>query len=335
MPLLVDTSGVWLRPEGALYITGGAETEEGEGPAAPDDFEPDWPLFEDVIWPALAARIPAFAAIRPGRAWAGHYDYNTLDQNAVIGPHPAVANFLFANGFSGHGLQQAPAVGKALAEWIVEGAPTMDLADVDVARFHPFQMNTAYVEARAAESLSSIFHMHWPSLQRHSARPARKSPLHDRLAARGACFGESLGWERANWYAPAEVAPRDIYSWHRPNWYEHTAAECRAVRENVAVLDLSSFGKHLIQGRDACRLLQRLCANDMDVEPGRIVYTHMLNRRGGIEVDVTVNRLSEDRFMVVSSAMFQPRDRAWIERHIAPDEHVFITDVTAGWSVLA
>lgn len=121
MPLLVDTSGVWLRPEGALYITGGAETEDGEGPADPRDFEPDWPLFEEVIWPALAARIPAFEAIKVGRAWAGHYDYNTLDQNAVIGPHPEVANFVFANGFSGHGLQQAPAVGKALAELIVHG----------------------------------------------------------------------------------------------------------------------------------------------------------------------------------------------------------------------
>lgn len=121
MPLLVDTSGVWLRPEGALYITGGAETEEGEGPADPRDFEPDWPLFEEVIWPALAARIPAFEAIKVGRAWAGHYDYNTLDQNAVIGPHPEVTNFVFANGFSGHGLQQAPAVGKALAELVVHG----------------------------------------------------------------------------------------------------------------------------------------------------------------------------------------------------------------------
>ncbi|RWN59257.1 FAD-binding oxidoreductase [Mesorhizobium sp.] len=121
MPLLVDPSGIYVRPEGSVYITGGAEPEDGDGPADPSDFEPDWPLFEEVIWPVLATRIPAFEAIKPTRAWAGHYDYNTLDQNAVIGPHPQVGNFLFANGFSGHGLQQAPAVGKALAELIVHG----------------------------------------------------------------------------------------------------------------------------------------------------------------------------------------------------------------------
>ena len=121
MPLLVDPSGVYVRPEGSVYITGGAEDAATDGPADPADFEPDWPLFEERIWPVLAARIPAFEALKPGRAWAGHYDYNSLDQNAVIGPHPDVANFLFANGFSGHGLQQAPAVGKALAEWIVHG----------------------------------------------------------------------------------------------------------------------------------------------------------------------------------------------------------------------
>lgn len=121
MPLLVDPAGFWVRPEAGVYITGGAEEEAGETAAAVDDFEPDWALFEEAIWPALARRIPAFEAIRPGRAWAGHYDYNTLDQNAVIGPHPQVENFLFANGFSGHGLQQAPAVGKALAELIVHG----------------------------------------------------------------------------------------------------------------------------------------------------------------------------------------------------------------------
>jgi FAD-dependent oxidoreductase domain-containing protein 1 len=122
MPLLVDPSGIYVRPEGSVYITGGAEDEAGESAADPADFEPEWPLFEEVIWPVLAARIPAFEAIKPTRAWAGHYDYNTLDQNAVIGPHPVVSNFLFANGFSGHGLQQAPAVGKALAEWIIHGA---------------------------------------------------------------------------------------------------------------------------------------------------------------------------------------------------------------------
>lgn len=121
MPLLVDPSGIYVRPEGSVYIAGGAEEEAGETAADPNDFDPDWPLFEEVIWPVLAMRVPAFEAIKPTRAWAGHYDYNTLDQNAVVGPHPQVPNFIFANGFSGHGLQQAPAVGKALAELIVHG----------------------------------------------------------------------------------------------------------------------------------------------------------------------------------------------------------------------
>ncbi|TPK78693.1 FAD-binding oxidoreductase [Mesorhizobium sp. B2-4-18] len=135
MPLLVDPSGIYVRPEGSVYLTGGAEPEEGDGPADPGDFDVDWPLFEEVIWPVLATRIPAFEAIKATRAWAGHYDYNTLDQNAVIGPHPQVTNFLFANGFSGHGLQQAPAVGKALAELIVHGGyRTIDCSAFGYAR---------------------------------------------------------------------------------------------------------------------------------------------------------------------------------------------------------
>jgi glycine/D-amino acid oxidase-like deaminating enzyme len=135
MPLLVDPSGIYVRPEGSVYLTGGAEPDEGDGPADPADFEPRWDLFEEVVWPTLATRIPAFEAIKPTRAWAGHYDYNTLDQNAVIGPHPEIGNFLFANGFSGHGLQQAPAVGKALAELIVHGGyRTMDCTAFGYAR---------------------------------------------------------------------------------------------------------------------------------------------------------------------------------------------------------
>ncbi|MER8897557.1 FAD-binding oxidoreductase [Mesorhizobium sp. M0676] len=135
MPLLVDPSGIYVRPEGSVYLTGGAEPEEGDGPADPRDFDVDWPLFEEVIWPVLATRIPAFEAIKPTRAWAGHYDYNTLDQNAVVGPHPEVGNFIFANGFSGHGLQQAPAVGKALAELLVHGGyRTVDCSAFGYAR---------------------------------------------------------------------------------------------------------------------------------------------------------------------------------------------------------
>jgi len=135
MPLIVDPSGVWWRPEGSVYITGGAEPDEGDGPAERNDFEPDWPLFEEAIWPVLATRIPAFEAIKPTRAWAGHYDYNTLDQNAVIGPHPEARNFLFANGFSGHGLQQAPAVGRAIAELVVHGGyRTIDCTALGYAR---------------------------------------------------------------------------------------------------------------------------------------------------------------------------------------------------------
>jgi glycine/D-amino acid oxidase-like deaminating enzyme len=143
MPLLVDPGGIYVRPEGSVYLTGGAETSEGEAAADPKDFEPDWPLFEEIIWPTLATRIPAFEAIKPTRAWAGHYDYNTLDQNGVIGPHPEVSNFLFANGFSGHGLQQAPAVGRAIAELIVHGGyRTIDCAAFGyerVAEGRPFR----------------------------------------------------------------------------------------------------------------------------------------------------------------------------------------------------
>ncbi|WP_347309923.1 GcvT family protein [Defluviimonas sp. SAOS-178_SWC] len=341
LPVLRDTDGyVYIKEDAGKLLVGAFEPQAKPLPmrALPARAEfielpEDWDHFA-LPYSKACESVPALEKVGISHFMNGPESF-TPDANFAIGEVPGLPGLFVSAGYNSEGFEMAPGASRALAEWIVEGEATMDLADVDVARFHPFQMNTSYVEARAAESLSSIFHMHWPNLQRHSARPARKSPLHDRLAARGACFGETLGWERANWYAPAGVEPRDRYSWHRPNWYEHTAAECRATRENVALFDLSSFGKHLVQGRDACRLLQRLCANDVDVAPGRIVYTHMLNRRGGIEVDVTVNRLAEDRYMVVSSAAFQPRDRAWIERHVAPDDRVWVSDVTSGWAVLS
>ncbi|MCL4764971.1 MAG: FAD-dependent oxidoreductase [Hyphomicrobiaceae bacterium] len=341
LPMLRDTDGhVYLKEDAGKLLVGAFEPDAkalplGKLPANTEFIElpDDWDHFA-LPYANACESVPALADVGISRFMNGPESF-TPDASFAIGELPGLPRCYVSAGYNSEGFEMAPGASRALAEWIAEGEPTMDLADVDVARFHPFQMNAAYVEARAAESLSSIFHMHWPNRQRVSARQARKSPLHDRLAARGACFGETMGWERAQWYAPEGVEPRDVYSYARPSWFEHVAAECKAVRENVAIFDLSSFGKHLVQGRDACRLLQRLCANDVDVAPGRIVYTHMLNRRGGIEVDVTVNRLAEDRFMVVSSAIYQPRDGAWMRHHVAPGDNVVITDVTSAYSVLS
>lgn len=341
LPILRDTDGyVYLKEDAGKILVGSFEPEAKALPftAFPTNSEfielpEDWDHFA-VPFEKACETVPALA--EAGISWFMNGPESfTPDAAFLLGELPGLPRCFVSAGYNAEGFEMAPGASRALAEWIVEGEATMDLIDVDVARFHSFQNNTAYLEARAAESLSAIFHMHWPNRQRLSARPARKSPLHERLAARGACFGETLGWERPLWYAPEGVTPQEIYSYNRPNWFDYLAGECRAVRENVAIFDLSSFGKHLVQGRDACRQLQYLCANDVDVAPGRIVYTHMLNRRGGIEVDVTVNRLAEDRYLIVSSAGCQPRDRAWIEAHIDPDKNVVVTDVTSAFSVLS
>jgi 4-methylaminobutanoate oxidase (formaldehyde-forming) len=211
----------------------------------------------------------------------------------------------------------------------------MDLADVDIKRMAPFQNNKAYLRERVSESLGLLYAMHWPYHQKETARGLRRSPFHDRLAARGACFGEVAGWERPNWFAPEGVAPRYEYSYGRQNWFDFAAAEHRAVREGVALFDQSSFAKFLVQGRDAESVLQRICANDVAVPPGKVVYTQWLNERGGIQSDLTVTRLAEDSFMVVTGAAVAWRDLAWLKRHLPEDAHVFVTEVTSGTSTLS
>jgi 4-methylaminobutanoate oxidase (formaldehyde-forming) len=199
----------------------------------------------------------------------------------------------------------------------------------------PFQSNARYLRERVTEGLGLLYAMHWPFRQYTTARPARLSPFHDRLKARGACFTEAAGWERPGWFAPPGVAPEYDNAYGRAAWFEHWANEHRAVRERVGVFDLSSFGKFLVQGRDAEAVLQRVCAGDVAVAPGRIVYTQWLNQRGGIEADLTVTRLTEDAWLIVTSAASQTRDFHWLRRHIPPDAHASATDVTSGWAVLA
>jgi 4-methylaminobutanoate oxidase (formaldehyde-forming) len=220
-----------------------------------------------------------------------------------------------------------------LAEWIVNGEPTSDLSGVDIRRFAPFNGNNQWLHDRVAEILGLHYEVPWPNRELTSARPFRRSPAYHLQAATGASFGSKMGWERVNVFAPTGVAPELEYTWGKPNWLPWSAAEQHATREAVALFDQTSFGKLLISGRDAESLLQWLCTADVGVEPGRAVYTGMLNERGGYESDVTVTRLSHDEYLLVTGSGSVQRDRDWIRRHIREDQHVSVTDVTSSYAV--
>ena len=253
----------------------------------------------------------------------------------MLGEAPGVKNFFVAAGMNSVGIASAGGAGKALAEWIVQGYPEEDLWAVDVRRFHRWQNNPHYLHDRTIEAVGLLYADHWPYNQRKTARNARRTPFHDRLSELGACFGEVAGWERANWFAPRGEKAEYRYSWGRQNWFEHSRAEHMAVREGVGVYDLSSLGKFLLQGRDAVAELDRICANKMDVPVGKVVYTQMLNDRGGIEADLTVTRLAEEKFFIVVPGATATRDFDWIMRHLRPCAHAVLTDVGSAFTMLA
>ncbi|MCC2664953.1 MAG: dependent oxidoreductase, partial [Geminicoccaceae bacterium] len=304
----------------------------------PEDFEfgelpEDWNHFAPFLEDAMR-RMPALERVGVRKFFCGPESF-TPDDRYHLGEAPELGGFFVAAGFNSIGIQSAGGAGMALAEWIVRGHPPMDLWDVDIRRMLPFQGTRAYLRDRAVEGLGLLYAMHWPQRQYATARPARLSPVHERLAARGACFAETAGWERPGWFGAPGTAPAYDYSYGRTAWFENWAAEHRAVRERAGLFDLSSFGKLLLQGRDAEAVLQRVCANEVAVEPGRVVYTQWLNERGGIEADLTVTRLADDRFMVTTAAATQARDFHWLQRHIPQDAHAVLTDVTSGFAVLA
>jgi glycine cleavage system aminomethyltransferase T/glycine/D-amino acid oxidase-like deaminating enzyme len=276
------------------------------------------PMLQDVGWRSFFCGPESF----------------TPDDQFHMGEAPELKNFYVACGLNSVGIQTSGGLGRALADWMDKGYAPMDLWGNDVRRMFPFQSTQKYIEERVTETLGLLYDNHYPYKQMETARNLRHSPLHEKLAERNACFGEAAGWERPNWFAPQGVTPEYEYSFGKQNWFEYNAAEHKAAREGVVLFDQSSFSKYLVQGRDACRVLQRVSSADVDVAPGKMVYTHWLNDRGGIEADLTVTRMAEDQFWVVSGASQTIKDLHWLNMNIGEDEFCCVSDITNAWAVL-
>ena len=294
----------------------------------PDDLDHIEPLLTSAVH-----RTPALANTGINLFFNGPESF-TPDDRYLLGETPEVRNLFVAAGFNSIGIQSAGGAGKVLADWVLDGHPPMDLWDVDVRRCLPFQRNRSYLRDRTVETLGLLYAMHWPFRQPETARGVRKSILHDRLLARGACFGEVAGWERPNWYAPAGVKAEYGYSYGRQNWFDYSAREHAAVRTAAGLFDQSSFAKYLLQGADAEAVLHRICANDVSVPVGKLVYTQWLNERGGIEADLTVTREAADRYLIVTAAATHTRDFGWLQRNIPEGARAMAVDLSSGMAVL-
>jgi 4-methylaminobutanoate oxidase (formaldehyde-forming) len=341
LPVMRDPDGyIYFKEEVGGLLMGGFEPEAKpwNKDVIPDDFEfgmlpDDWDQFQILMDNALI-RVPALEKAGIKTFMNGPESF-TPDLNYILGEAPQLRGFFVGAGFNSMGIASSGGAGMALAEWIVAGEPTLDLWPVDIRRFARFHGNDSWLRARVGETLGLHYKMPWPQREQESGRPFRRSPLYDRLKARGAWFGNKMGWERPNWFAGAGKTPDMQYGWGRGAWFDAVAAEHHATRKAVSVVDETSFGKILVQGRDAEAQLQRLAANDVAIPVGRTVYTGILNERGTFESDLTMARLAPDNFLIITGSAQPMRDADWIARHIDPDAHMTLTDVTSGWTVLS
>ena len=337
--LRIPDECAYLKPEAGRFLLGAFEPRAKpwgmEG--IPEDFcfdelPPDLDHFAPILEAAME-RIPALQTAGIRTFFNGPESF-TPDDRYLLGEAPELPGFFVAAGFNSIGIQSAGGAGKVLADWIVEGRPPFDLWDVDIRRMSPFQAGRAYLRERTTETLGLLYAEHLPFRQFETARGVRRTPFHDRWAARGACFAETCGWERPGWFDPeASSPPAYDYSWTRPTWFRHWQAEHMATREGLALYDLSAFGKIRVEGPDAAAVLSRLSANAVDGAPGRSVYTQWLNDRGGVEADVTVARLSENAFLVLTAAPTLRRDLAWLTRHIG-EARCIAVDITPAEATL-
>ena len=294
----------------------------------PEDFEHFEPILEMAI-----NRLPMLEKAGIHTFFNGPESF-TPDDAYHLGRTPEMENVWVAAGFNSIGIQSAGGAGMALAQWMQDKEKPFDLGDVDISRMQPFQGNKKYLFERSKETLGLLYADHFPFRQKESARGVRRTPFHEHLKSKGAVFGEVAGWERANWFSFDGQHDEYVYSWKRQNWFENSAKEHMAVRENVGLYDMSTFGKIRVEGEDAERFLNYLCGANLSVDIGKIVYTQFLNSKGGIEADVTVTRLSETIYLIVTPAATRLADETWLRRN-QKDYNVVITDFTAAEGVLA
>jgi glycine cleavage system aminomethyltransferase T/glycine/D-amino acid oxidase-like deaminating enzyme len=342
LPCGRDPDGmIYFRGEGNCIVLGAFQAYSKPWRADPP---PDFSFqLLGADWEAYRAPLAAGAHRIPALAKLGTHEYLkfvngpesfTPDNNFIMGEAPGVRGLFVLAGFNSVGIASGGGAGKILAEWMTSGEPEQDVWAFDIRRFAPFQNNAAFLRDRVTEMLGLHYQMAWPNREVTTGRGLRKSALHDRLAAAGACFGQKMGFERPLWFARGGMAPAMEYAFGKQNWFARHAAEHHAARQAVAVFDQSSFSKYLLKGRDACTVLGRLCANEVDVPVGRAVYTAMLNARGTFESDLTAVRIAPDTYYLVTSTGQLVRDFAWITRHIGADEHAELCDVTAAYGVV-
>ena len=342
LPTLRDPDRlIYYKEEVGGFVMGGYESNpipwgmDGLPRDAPFSLlESRWDHFEPLMKAALA-RTPVLETAGVKTLMCGPEAF-TPDGNFILGEAPEVKNFFVGCGFNAFGIASAGGAGWALAQWILEGQPPLDLWPVDIRRFAPSLHGDArYVRERTLEAYSKHYTMAWPHEEYSSMRPWKTSRLYPKLKASGAAFGSKLGWERPNWYAPPGVEPQDIYTYGRPNWFGHVAAEHRAARERVALFDQSSFAKFEVRGPGAEAALSWIAANDVTRPPGQISYTQLLNSRGGIEADLTISRFARDLYFVVTGTGFRTHDLAWIRSHVPAGLDVRVSDITDDWGCLA
>ena len=296
-------------------------------------FEDDWDHFEQHMEQALA-RVPALETTGIKKMINGPESF-TPDGNFILGAAPELRNFYVGAGFNAFGIASGGGAGWVLAQWAHSGEAPMDLWVVDIRRFSDLHKDRQWTATRTLEAYGKHYTIGFPHEEYVSGRPRIVSPLYDKLKNLNACFGSKLGWERPNWFAPSGMDPKDIYSMGRQNWFAAVGEEHKAVRERCGVFDQSSFSKYQLTGRDAAEAISWICANKVDRAPGKLTYTQILNSRGGIECDLTVARLADDHFYIVTGTGFRTHDFAWITDHIKPGLDARLSDITEDFGTLA